>query len=146
MVDKSDRFDILENRDGVSIVFSSTLQNVDRACEAICLNLKTALEGVSKHLFSIQLVLREGLTNAVRHGNGMDRSKHVCCSVKLRDSRTLYFEIEDEGDGFDWQRQKERKPHDDGEHGRGLVIMGQYVSDFWYNEVGNKLVLVKKVH
>jgi hypothetical protein len=31
------------------------------------------------------------------------------------------------------------------DHGRGLMIMEQYFSRYWYNESGNKLLLEKSI-
>ena len=141
-----DLFDISVVQDGVTVVFSSTLQNVDRACEVICHNLTKGRDDIHRHLFSIQLVLREGLTNAVRHGNGLDKKKCVRCSVKVEENRAIRVEIEDQGEGFDWRKEQCREPGDSEEHGRGLVIMEQYFTSYRYNEIGNKLVLEKHVH
>ena len=140
-----DLFDISVIQDGVSVVFSSSLQNVDRACEVICHNLKKGRDDIHRHLFSIQLVLREGLTNAVRHGNSMDRKKRVRCSVRVKENFAIRVEIEDQGEGFDWRKEQRREPRENEDHGRGLVIMERYFTSYRYNEVGNKLILEKHV-
>ena len=140
-----DLFDISVVQDGVSVVFSSTLQNVDQACEVICQNLTKGRDDIHRHLFSIQLVLREGLTNAVRHGNAMDRKKRVRCSVKVKEDFVLQVEIEDQGEGFDWRTEQCREPRENEDHGRGLAIMERYFTRYSYNEVGNKLILEKHV-
>ncbi len=140
-----DLFDISVVQDGVSVVFSSTLQNVDQACEVICQNLTKGRDDIHRHLFSIQLVLREGLTNAVRHGNAMDRKKRVRCSVKVKEDFVLQVEIEDQGEGFDWRTEQSREPCENEDHGRGLAIMERYFTRYSYNEVGNKLILEKHV-
>lgn len=142
----SNLFDIHETDGEITIVFSSTMQNIDRTCDETVRFLLDCIEGISEHLFSIQLVMREGLTNAVRHGNCLDKQKTVTYSVKVGSDRLLRMEIEDQGQGFNWQKEQKKKKDDSQEHGRGLVIMGQYFSSYWYNEIGNKLILEKRIN
>ncbi|MBF0199737.1 MAG: ATP-binding protein [Desulfamplus sp.] len=147
MMSKTDRelFDIHEKDDGLSIIFASTMENVDRTCYEAGRFLKSVVEGISAHLFSIQLVMREGLTNAVRHGNRMDAKKQVIFSIKIKQGEFIRMEIEDQGQGFNWQMEQQRDLNDDDDHGRGLVIMKQYFSSYGYNERGNLLVLEKRI-
>jgi serine/threonine-protein kinase RsbW len=48
----------------------------------------------------IILAVREGISNAIKHGNKLDEDKKVCVRMIYQDS-TLEIEIEDEGEGFD---------------------------------------------
>ncbi|MBF0205057.1 MAG: ATP-binding protein [Desulfamplus sp.] len=162
----SEIFEIIETPESINMLFSSAMDNVDRACnESIrflmdffqgldCAEEIDCYEGVDcsecfrTHIFSIQLVMREGLTNAVRHGNRLNVLKKVRCSVQVNPEQVLHIEIEDEGKGFNWAKEQNKdisEMDDSLDHGRGLVIMEQYFSRYWYNESGNKLVLEKQI-
>ncbi|MBF0301612.1 MAG: ATP-binding protein [Desulfamplus sp.] len=156
-------FDIYKTHDSITIIFSSTMENIDRTCDETIRFLTDMFnqnsfsdgydieevecsESFQSHLFAIQLVMREGLTNAVRHGNRLNSSKTVRCSVQIIDNKVVKIEIEDQGKGFNWKKELESKCMDDTlEHGRGLMIIEQYFSKYIYNERGNKLILEKNI-
>lgn len=156
----NDLFNVLETPESITITFSSTMENVDRTCsETIrflmdffsnsdCSSEVDCYECFKSHLFSIQLVMREGLTNAVRHGNCLNPSKTVECSVRMGPDYLLRVEIEDQGEGFDWKKIRFRGIDSDetSEHGRGLMIIEQYFAKYWYNDSGNRLVLEKPIY
>lgn len=50
--------------------------------------------------FAVELALREALSNAVIHGNGMDahRSVEVC---RCEEGKGLWLTVQDQGNGFD---------------------------------------------
>lgn len=166
----SNNFNIDETPESITIVFSSTMKNIDRTCDETlrflmnifkdfpcpdsvkkeCKKEQNCSDCLKSHLFAIQLVMREGLTNAVRHGNALNPYKKVKCNVRINRQSIvnllLHMEIEDQGNGFDWREEQKFKNLDEAsEHGRGLMIMEQYVSRYWYNESGNKLTLEKSI-
>ncbi|MBF0112491.1 MAG: ATP-binding protein [Desulfamplus sp.] len=171
--DLNDRFEVHETPQSITIIFSSKMKNIDRTCDETlrflmniskdcsceesekgqdCPELETKKPKCSQcfksHLFAIQLVMREGLTNAVRHGNSLNPSKMVRVLVEMRHNEVLYIEIEDQGKGFDWRNEQHKGIDDideDSYHGRGLMIMEQYFSRYWYNDAGNKLTLEKNI-
>jgi len=99
--------------------------------------------GLSHEAFAVCLVMREGLTNAVKHGNRCDPAKNVTYTVKCSDN-TLVIEIEDEGEGFDWRAIPEPEGDNiNSDHGRGIIIMKRYMNEHRYNDKGNKLILIK---
>ncbi|MFO7884651.1 MAG: ATP-binding protein, partial [Desulfobacteraceae bacterium] len=128
-----------------SITFNSTMKNLDRACEKTIKFLKGKNGRIKKDIFSIHLVLREGLTNAVKHGNENNPEKLVTCWVHLTSDKTLQMEIEDQGRGFDWQNRADSFPDSSSERGRGLFIMKHYFSEYSYNQTGNRLLLKKRI-
>ena len=139
---RNERFDILRDPSALSITFSSTLENIDRADQETHRFLEE--NGAAHHSFATRLVLREGLTNAVVHAHKKDPSKVVKYELKL-DGGALVMEIEDQGEGFDWESAG-RKQHDvTDDHGRGMAIMTHYFTEFRYNPAGTKLTLVKKL-
>lgn len=91
--------------------------------------------------FAVELVLREGLVNALKHGNRMRPEKTIDLSIEVCSS-VLVISIEDEGDGFDWQRiNLEAIPSPEQDHGRGLVLYPLYGFLPLWNEKGNRVTL-----
>jgi serine/threonine-protein kinase RsbW len=131
---------ITHETDRLTISFQSTMENIDRADQESRIFLEKS--GLQSEIFPVCLCMREGLTNAVRHGHQNNASRIVKYSLS-RTGNGLIMEIEDEGDGFDWKSVEKRKPDSDSEHGRGLVIIRKYFSTYTFNEKGNKLTLVK---
>nr|NJM01883.1 ATP-binding protein [Desulfobacula sp.] len=136
-------FDILKADDSIRFDFSSTMKNIDAVCREVEQYLRASVSGIEKHLFPIKLVIREGLTNAVRHGNDSDPGKMVRFELSIVDKEVIKMMVEDEGKGFDWREQSNESLVDDQEHGRGIIIMGTYFSSYSYNEKGNILYLEK---
>jgi serine/threonine-protein kinase RsbW len=140
-------FEVKPGTDDLAIVFSSTMEMIDKADAQV----KSMLErkGLGKHSFIVRVVMREGLTNSVRHGNRFDASKLVRFYLRITES-TLIMVIEDEGDGFDWRaiKSKSRNVLSDEfqpDHGRGFLIMGDYFDSCKYNDKGNILILEKNI-
>jgi serine/threonine-protein kinase RsbW len=129
----------------VTITFSSTLENIDRICGEVSRFLNQNFKELAEHFFAIDLVIREALTNAVRHGNNLDPAKKVKFFLKITKKNHIQIIVEDQGQGFDWQTAKNFPPGDDNDHGRGLAIMTAYFSTCGYNKKGNRLVLEKKL-
>ncbi len=135
--------DIFKTEDSIKFNFSSTMKNIDTVCEQTNNYLRSAVDGIEKQLFSINLVIREGLTNAVRHGNAGDPGKNVKFELSLINKKIIRIMIEDEGEGFDWRERLHETPPDDQDHGRGIIIISTYFSRYSYNEKGNVLYLEK---
>lgn len=94
----------------------------------------------SEHLFGIELVARELMVNAIRHGNFNDSRRQVRLDVLIR-SGYLLIRVTDEGSGFNWKKKiietgskpaDERKPN-----GRGLQIARLFATKIIYNRTGN---------
>ena len=130
------------NRDinTLSIVLSSSLENIDRVDRETKKFLKTM--GREQDIFIICLGMREALTNAIRHGHHFEVSKKVHFVLRIEDNR-LVMEIEDQGEGFDWKVVHERQPGVTEDHGRGLAIIRKFFSEYSFNERGNKIILIK---
>jgi serine/threonine-protein kinase RsbW len=95
-------------------------------------------------IFSVQLAMEEAFINAVKHGNRMDKTKKVF--VKCRMSpELLRIEIADEGDGFDPTEVPDptQPEYIERSHGRGLMLMRNFMSRVEYNDMGNCVVLEK---
>lgn len=140
---RKNTFDVFKAKDFIRFDFSSTMKNIDAACEEAGQYLRSSVAGIEKHLFPIKLVIREGLTNAVRHGNAGDPEKIVRFELSIINKEMIKMMIEDEGRGFDWREKCNEILVDDQEHGRGIIIMETYFSSYSYNEKGNILFLEK---
>lgn len=136
------KFNISKDLNSLEIYFCSTMDNIDRADTETRRFLNEM--DLDCESFAICLVMREGLTNAVKHGHFFDSDKIVRYSLRVR-YQSLIMEIEDQGEGFDWRAIRKREMPPDAEHGRGLAIMEQYSNGLWYNYKGNKLIVKKKI-
>ena len=130
----------------MALRFFSSVDCIDDVCAAVIDFLKTRKALFSPHLFSINLVMREGLTNAVRHGNKGDPEKTVDVEIEIVRERVLKVCIADQGEGFDWHRVQKTAMPDDADHGRGMPIMKAYFNHCQYNQKGNILYLEKQLH
>jgi serine/threonine-protein kinase RsbW len=97
----------------------------------------------SEHIW---LAIQEGITNAMRHGNGMDSAKTVTVRF-VPTSEQLEIQIDDHGEGIDLESvpspnlpENLLKPG-----GRGLFLIKQVMDsvEMKTTENGNTLVLVK---
>jgi serine/threonine-protein kinase RsbW len=142
MEKETDIFKVTASKNTLDIRFSSFLEYIDEVCKTVTQFLESGHKEVVPHLFAIHLVLREGLTNAIRHGNKSDPDKLVECQLKI-DNKSIYFEIADQGEGFDWKDQQFSGFPEDEDHGRGIPIMKTYFTRYSYNQKGNRLYLEK---
>ncbi len=138
-------FEVLQTADSICFTFSSTLGNIDDVCEQTINYVRSKIQEIEAHLFSVNLVIREGLTNAVRHGNVSDPEKNVRFMLTVVNNESLKLRIEDEGEGFDWRKQLNENLPEDEDHGRGVIIMDTYFSHYSYNDKGNILYLEKDI-
>ena len=139
------QYDIKTSENRLEIRFSSTLAHIDDACAAVSLFLESKGDRFVSHLFAVNLVMREGLTNAVRHGNKNDPDKQVGMDLDIEDKDVIRVKIVDQGEGFAWQAEKKRPVSDQADHGRGLAIMKTYFDQCQYNATGNILYLEKRM-
>ncbi len=94
--------------------------------------------------FAIKLALEEAMTNAFRHGNKCDPSKHILVRYKVTSDR-IEIEVRDEGQGFCPQEVPD--PTQPGfierPHGRGIMLMRAYLDEVEFSVTGNTVRLVK---
>jgi len=94
MISKKQIFDVIKTKDSICFSFSSTMGNIDEVCEQTTGYLRATIQDIEKQLFPINLVIREGLTNAVRHGNACDPAKLVKFMLTVKANATLSLMIE----------------------------------------------------
>lgn len=97
-----------------------------------------------RDVFCIKLALEEALVNAIKHGNGFDRSKKVYVTYRLHADR-FEVTVRDDGPGFDPADVPDPTAVENLERpcGRGLMLMRHYMSDVAYNERGNGVIMSK---
>lgn len=140
-------FDVQKEPNRLWVRLGTSMALIDKAAEEVGLMMSD--NGLKKHAFGVSVVMREGLTNAVRHGNKNDPDKLVLFTIIIEND-ILTMTIEDEGDGFDWKKIKEaRRPGENVviplDHGRGIPIIEEYFDEYEYNEKGNILTIKKDV-
>ncbi len=128
-------------RQKLRIVFSSVLENIPEVIEDAVEFLNG--KGYKYESFSLKLAIAEGLTNAVKHGNGFNPRLNAVFTLDIA-SGNLVMTFEDQGDGFDWQNAlKKEMPGERQVSGRGIVLLQAYGYMVKYNHAGNKLCLIK---
>lgn len=120
--------------------FTSSFAHVDQAIDELLTFIKH--KELLIEAFDLHLVLREGLNNAVEHGNKLNPSRCVWCCLEVIDN-CLTIRIEDEGEGFDWQQRQPLEIDALTERGKGLLLMEAYGFQVTHNQKGNVLFLRK---
>lgn len=98
----------------------------------------------SDTIFAIKLALEEAMTNAVKHGNGMDAAKHVTVRFFI-DRRRCIIMVRDEGPGFVPERIPDCTADENLERpsGRGILLMQSYMNHVCYSAEGNEVWMMK---
>lgn len=98
-----------------------------------------------RDLFGMRLALEEALVNAIKHGNRMDRNKHVEIFCRIHED-VVRVEIEDEGPGFALVDVPDPTADENLERpcGRGIMLMRSFMNVVEYNERGNRVILEKQ--
>ena len=123
---------------GFGLEMSTDLTNVDRCVERIDLFLRE--RDAASHLFPLSLLAREALNNAMVHGNRLDPAKTVRFRLLAREG-DFEMNVEDEGEGFDWEERLQSSSGVDDVSGRGHEIFRNYAKSVRYNPKGNALTL-----
>jgi serine/threonine-protein kinase RsbW len=101
-------------------------------------------QAADRDVFSIKLALEEALVNAIKHGNQLDRSKHVRVTFAVH-ADCFEVTITDEGQGFDPSDVPDPTAAENLERpcGRGLMLMRHYMTAVAYNARGNSVSMSK---
>jgi len=109
---------------------------------------------------NLLVAFREMLMNAMEHGAGFDPEKVVNVTA-VRTERAIVYHFRDPGTGFD-RRQLERSALSNSEAdpiahlerraemglrpgGFGMMVAKQVVDEMFYNELGNEVLLIKRL-
>jgi len=96
-------------------------------------------------IFAIRLALEEGITNAIKHGNGLNPAKKVRIKATITDKR-FEMTIEDEGPGF----AKSKVPDPTANHnlgrpsGRGILLIESYMTSARWELGGRRLWMTRE--
>ena len=128
---------VMEKRqNGLNIIMHPSLSLVDRAVDEVKAFCRS--QDLSHALFAIIITMREGLTNAVRHGAPLSPENSVQFTIRVTDA-TIHMEFEDFGPGFDWEARIQTQSATNSEGGRGIEIMKKYCHDVTYTKQGARL-------
>jgi serine/threonine-protein kinase RsbW len=96
--------------------------------------------------FGIELALREALANAVVHGNREDAGKKVHVRCDCASDLGVSLIVRDEGVGFDPAAVPDPLAPEnvDAEHGRGILLMRQFMDEIHYEHGGREVHMLKK--
>jgi serine/threonine-protein kinase RsbW len=112
------------------------------AVDAVCVELRRFMNvnGLAAQSFSMELIARECLNNAILHGNKRQEEKTARLSLRVG-RRWLRLEVSDEGAGFNWRRARKTSAAPSATHGRGIAIGHQYANRVSFNRLGNRITL-----
>ncbi len=111
--------------------------------DGLCLEIRALLKarGLASTVFGVELLARECLNNAAKHGNGGDTGKRVALNLRFS-RREIRLRVADQGRGFNWKRVLEAPPpRRTATSGRGLMIIGAYAERVRFNPRGNEITL-----
>ncbi len=122
-----------------TLTFSSEIENIhlaEQLIDDVCTNHQVKEEFFGEILIS----LTEAVNNAIVHGNRLDPQKQVTIHF-WEDGKSMYFNIEDEGPGFDYNSLPDPTSPENIEkpHGRGVFLMRQ-LADTCDFEDGGRIV------
>lgn len=93
----------------------------------------------------IELALREGLLNAVIHGNRQDPGSRVFVAIRCSADGEVLITIRDQGDGFDESSVPDPTAPENltSSSGRGIYLMRAYMDEVWFEEGGTAVYMRK---
>ncbi len=118
--------------------FHSSLDEVNAQVVGLLSILDSQFEAYNR--FGLDLVLREALNNSVLHGNRNQPEQLIQLRVSIVNDQ-FKIEVEDQGQGFDWQAILKKESDPEYDHGRGFPIFQMYCQQIELNQVGNKISL-----
>ncbi len=102
-----------------------------------------------KECDAFQIAFEEALTNAIVHGNGNDLNKKVNIEFNIINDYVEVI-IEDEGNGFDYIMAMigltESQENIYKDSGRGIFLISLYADDFYFENNGSKIVMIKYIN
>jgi anti-sigma regulatory factor (Ser/Thr protein kinase) len=116
----------------------SRLDAVDGVCGEARQLLET--QGLSGHVFAVDLLLRECINNGILHAHASDPAKRVEARLSIG-RRWILIRIADRGPGFNWRAVMRRAPNDAAASGRGLAIARLYASRVRFSRTGNAITM-----
>ena len=128
------------------LIIESKIENislVEKAIDDCSAELKLCSEMYGNILISVI----EVVTNAIIHGNKLDKTKKVFIGISCSDDKHMTFTIEDQGNGFNYEvvpdptlPENIEKPH-----GRGIFLMKNLANKVIFENKGSKVTLIFKI-
>jgi anti-sigma regulatory factor (Ser/Thr protein kinase) len=97
-------------------------------------------------IMRVELAVREGLANAIRHGCGGDSTKQVQCSVTYEASGEVGIVIRDPGPGFDHATVPDPMHGENvfKSSGRGVYLINQLMDEVGFRDGGREVEMRKR--
>ena len=97
-------------------------------------------------VFDIRLCIEEAVRNAIVHGNHSDKHLAVRVTYQVEGER-LVIEVEDEGAGFNHRSVADptATAHIMKNSGRGVYLIRKLMDSVAYNDIGNKVTMIKNL-
>ncbi|MFC1743017.1 ATP-binding protein [Candidatus Riflebacteria bacterium] len=126
-------FKMEEEEQKLSISISSELNLVERVVNSVC-DFIQQFEQIEAN-FNVRLVLREILNNAIEHGNKNQKEKAISCSISKLEGPRFCFEVNDEGEGFDYSSISLEMTQEDGQpRNRGYALINQFSDEIVFEK------------
>ena len=130
----------------VETLLDSTLESVDRAEELVIEAAEKAGFG-EEDVHKLGMAVREGMVNAVVHGNRYNLKKKVHLSIEGYSDRVVVT-IADEGEGFDFSTLPDPLAEENllRQSGRGMLLIRAFVDEVRVRKappLGTEMRLVK---
>lgn len=90
----------------------------------------------------LNILLREMLMNAMRHGNKFDINRKVRCVIRHLGLKRFQVIVEDQGDGFDYSLFKMKNPSpSEPFKARGFILINALSDRIEFNTRGNRITI-----
>ena len=125
----------------LKIQIPSLIENI-RVVESFIDNSKEKFNIEDDIYGNIMVAVTESVNNAIRHGNKFDKDKNVLLSLFVEPDR-IKFEIEDEGNGFNYEALSDPTAPENLENpgGRGIFLMKNLSDEVAFQNEGRKVQL-----
>lgn len=126
-----------------SMTIESTTCAAEKVSRRILSDLKKG-DFPREDIFAVHLSLEEALSNALRHGNRMDVSKHIDVNYTVAEDR-VEINVRDEGNGFNPDQVPDPRCGDNVYKigGRGLFLIKAYMDSVEFSNNGKCLRMVR---
>ncbi|MCC2545728.1 ATP-binding protein [Hymenobacter sp. BT175] len=130
----------------VKIQIPSLVENI-RVVESFIDNSKDTFQIEDDIYGNIMVAVTEAVNNAVRHGNKFDKDKNVYLSLYVEKDR-IRFEVEDEGQGFDYTDLLDPTAPENLENpgGRGIFLIRHLADEVEFTKEGRNVQLTFHLH
>ncbi len=119
----------------ISFRVSSDLTHVDKVVEE-SLEFLGSKNINSYHDFTT--VLKELLSNSIKHGNKNDKRKTVVCKIEEIENQQFRIDVADKGNGFEYSKLDFSSEHKES----GLPLVNAIAEEISFNENGNQVTVI----